>query len=260
MISFTIITCTYNAATVLQRTLDSVLRQTYPCIEHIVQDGLSEDETCHMVEEYKDTNDVESPAHNVTLYSEKDTGLYDAMNRALQRATGDYVVFLNAGDKLPCSSTLEQLAAAIDKHQPLPGVLYGDTDIVDNDGNFLYHRHLTPPQHLTWKSFRQGMLVCHQAFYVRSDVARATPYNVQYRFSSDVDWCIRVMKRCKEQHLTLLHSGLLLCHYLEGGLSKQYHRASLKERFKVMCRHYGIVSTVLMHLWFAIRTVAGKNK
>ena len=82
---------------------------------------------------------------------------------------------------------------------PLPAVLYGDTNIVDSDGNFLHPRRLSPPEDLTWKSFRQGMLVCHQAFYARIDFAIATPYDQQYRYSADVDWCIRVMKAAAKE-------------------------------------------------------------
>ena len=132
MIKFTIITCTYNAGHELQRTTDSVLRQTYPEVEHIIQDGCSRDKTLEIANEYKQVSDQESSAHDVIIVTETDGGLYDAMNRGLKRATGDYVVFLNAGDKLPDSDTLEQLAAAIGKATPLPGVLYGDTNIVDD--------------------------------------------------------------------------------------------------------------------------------
>lgn len=82
-------------------------------------------------------------------------------------------------------------SAAQDPH---PAVVYGDTDIVDNEGRFLYHRRLQPPEKLTWKSFRQGMLVCHQSFYARSDIAKANRYDLKYRHSADVKWCIEVMK------------------------------------------------------------------
>ena len=62
-------------------------------------------------------------------------------------------------------------------------MLYGDTDVVDDDGHFLRHRRLSPPENLTWRSFRYGMLVCHQAFYVRTDIAKITPYNISYKYS-----------------------------------------------------------------------------
>lgn len=258
MIKFSIVTCTYNAGQTLQRTLDSVLRQTYPEVEHIIEDGLSSDKTLEIATEYKQVSDEESSAHDVKIFSERDHGLYDAMNKAIERVTGHYVVFLNAGDTLPGSDTLELIAASIDKEKPLPGVLFGDTDIVDGEGRFVRHRRLSPPEHLTWRSFKMGMVVCHQAFYVATDIAQRTPYNLQYRFSADVDWCIRVMKTCEAEGRSLLNVRLVVCNYLEGGMTEQNHRASLKERFNVMRDHYGLFTTLMMHVWFAIRSLVKK--
>ena len=98
----TIITVTYNAASVLQRTLDSVSRQTHQDIEHLIIDGASKDGTVAMAEAYKS----KSP-YQVVIQSEPDRGLYDAMNKGLRMATGDYLVFLNAGDTLHTDDTLE---------------------------------------------------------------------------------------------------------------------------------------------------------
>ena len=95
MIRISIVTITYNAARTLQRTLDSVCRQTYPHIEHLIIDGASKDDTLRIAQQYKAT----SP-HEVIIQSEPDNGLYDAMNKGLQKATGDYIVFLNAGSML----------------------------------------------------------------------------------------------------------------------------------------------------------------
>lgn len=245
MTSFTIITCTYNASDVVGRTLESVASQTYPHVEHIVQDGQSGDDTLRIISRYS----------RVKVVSEPDSGLYDAMNKAIMRATGDYIVFLNAGDKLYSSTTLEEIARQIDSFKPVerPAVVYGNTNIVDDNGKFLGPRHLSPPETLTWKSFRHGMLVCHQAFYVRTDIAREVEYNVDYRLSADVDWCIRVMKKAGEMRLPLHNTHLILCDYLEGGLSVQNHRKSLIERFKIMSRHYGLITTLFMHLTFLFR-------
>ena len=77
-----------------------------------------------------------------------------------------------------------------------PDILYGETAIVDNNGNFLHMRRLKAPENLTWKSFKQGMLVCHQAFIVKRELFE--PYDLQYRFSSDFDWAVRMMKRAKK--------------------------------------------------------------
>ena len=132
MTKISIITVTYNAAPVLQRTLDSVSRQTHPDIEHLIIDGASKDETLAITEAYRDKS-----TYDVIVQSEPDKGLYDAMNKGLHKATGDYLVFLNAGDTLYADDTLSLVA---EKATDSPAVIYGDTAIVDNEGNFLHLR------------------------------------------------------------------------------------------------------------------------
>ena len=148
-----IITVTYNAASVLQRTLDSVKGQTCQQIEHLIIDGASKDDTISMVEAYK----AQCP-YEVVVLSEPDKGLYDAMNKGLRLATGDYLVFMNAGDTLYAKDTLETIVSSLQTVNKQPGVIYGDTAITDGEGKFLYLRRLRPPKQLSWKSFRQGMV------------------------------------------------------------------------------------------------------
>lgn len=258
MVVFSIITCTYNAESVLQRTLDSVLEQTYSHVEHIIVDGASTDATLDMVEAYKQKSDAEDWCHEVRVKSEPDRGLYDAMNKGIQRATGQYVLFLNAGDTFPSADTLELVAESVGEGEEPPAVLYGDTDVVDNDGRFLRHRRLSPPHRLTWRSFMKGMLVCHQAFYARTDLAKVTPYDLHYRFSADVDWCIRIMRLARRRRLPMRNVGAVVVNFLDGGMTTTNHRASLKERFHVMAHHYGFVPTVIMHAWFVVRSLFKK--
>lgn len=249
MITFSIITCTYNASQYIERTLESVERQTYPHIEHLIIDGLSKDDTVVKAETYAQA----TTTHTVSISSERDKGLYDAMNKGIGKASGDFIVFLNAGDKFANDNILADIAKQTEGHDPLPGVIYGDTDIVNDEGKFLHRRRLSPPEHLEWRSFRHGMLVCHQSFYARTDIAKRTLYDLNYRFSADVDWCIRVMKEAERQRLTIHNAHLTLCSYLDGGMSVKNHRASLMERFRIMSCHYGLFSTILMHLWFVLR-------
>ena len=253
MISITYVTITYNAANVLQRTLDSVLQQDYPEITHLIIDGVSTDGTMEMVSDYIEHSNETNNGHRVQVTSEPDKGIYDAMNKGLRSLDGDYVCFLNAGDFLPAPDTVSRIAQQVDSQ--LPAVLYGDTDIVDGEGRFLHHRRLAPPEKLTWKSFRQGMLVCHQAFYARTDFAIATPYNQKYRYSADVDWCIRIMKAAEKENVPLLNLHMVVVNYTQEGQTTIHHRESLIERYRVMESHYGRVSTLLMHCWFVIRSV-----
>lgn len=258
MIKFTIVTCTYNAEAVLQRTLDSVMKQTYCNIEHLIIDGVSKDKTLTMVKAYQHKNDVGESAHEILVFSEPDKGLYDAMNKGIDRATGDYLIFLNAGDVFSSEDTLEFVEGCVGEGEELPGVLYGDTDIVNMEGHFLRHRRLTPPKRLSWRNFMWGMLVCHQSFYARADIAKGIHYNLDYRFSADVDWCIRIMREAARRHLPLRNVNAVITNYLDGGMSVQNHKASLKERFQVMRSHYGLLTTLFVHAWFAVRSVVKK--
>ena len=255
MITFSVVTITYNAAAVLRPTLDSVMMQDYPNVEHLIIDGASTDETLAIAKAYQKQSDEAENGHVVKIQSEPDKGLYDAMNKGLRLATGDYIVFMNAGDRFPEADTLDKvmLAAVVGDGEERPAVLFGNTDIIDDKGNFLYHRRLSPPERLTWRSFRYGMVVCHQAFYARTDIARSLPYDTTFRYSADVDWCIRVMKEGERQHLLLRNIHAVVANYMEEGQTTFHHKDSLKERFEVMRRHYGLLTTVLLHAWFAVR-------
>ena len=259
MITFSIVTITYNADNVLGKTVDSVFSQTYPHVEHVIIDGASTDDTLQVAQDYMQRSYAASNVHEIRIVSEPDNGLYDAMNKGLRQVSGDYVLFLNAGDFFPDSEVLSNIARNVGlegvSREKLPVVLYGNTDIVDNDGRFLRHRRLQPPANLSWRSFRYGMLVCHQAFYARLDIAKTVPYDCRYRFSADVDWCIRIMKEAEIRHLPLLNLHLVVANYTEEGQSTIHHRESLNERYQIMCHHYGRIPTIFMHLWFAVRQI-----
>lgn len=240
---FSIITVTYNAGAVLEDTIQSVITQTYRNVEYIIVDGGSKDHTLDIINRYRE--------HIHTLVSEPDKGLYDAMNKGIRLATGDYLCFLNAGDELHEDDTLQLMVHSITGTE-LPDVLYGETAIVDEEGHFLRMRRLSAPENLNWKSFKDGMLVCHQAFFPRRELAE--PYDLRYRFSADFDWCIRIMKKSH----TLHNTHLTLIDYLNEGMTTRNHRASLHERFRIMCRHYGYLSTLASHAWFALRLLLKK--
>ena len=236
---FSIITVTYHAESVLEETILSVVSQTYHNIEYIIVDGASKDRTLSIVNKYRDKIQA--------VVSEPDKGLYDAMNKGLKMAKGEYVCFLNAGDTFHEDDTLQLIVHQLNKCNVLPDVLYGETALVDAQRHFVRMRRLQTPDTLNWKSFRQGMLVCHQAFIAKR--ALAETYDLNYRFSADFDWCIRVMKKA-----SLLHNTrLTLIDYLDEGMTTKNRKASLKERFRIMAKHYGYISTVLHHIWFVLR-------
>lgn len=256
MIKITYITVAYNAAHTIPITIESVLTQSYTEIEHIIVDGKSADDTVRIATDYQENTSKSGSKHVVRIISEKDKGIYDAMNKGIKMATGDYVCFLNAGDWLPDSNTTQELAGAINnltKEDTMPAVVYGDTDIVDAQGNFLCKRAKRPPVVLNWKSFKDGMTVCHQAFYARTDLAQQMPFDLQYRYSADFDWCIRIMKHAEAHALSLMNTGSVLVNYLNEGTTTKNRIASLKERFRIMKKHYGIWGTIFSHLKFVAK-------
>ena len=257
MIKFTVATVTYNAGKTIRRTLDSVSAQTYDAVEHLIIDGCSTDSTISEVQLYVERNTDERHPHSIVLIREPDNGLYDAMNKAIAAAKGDYIIFLNAGDKFHEPTTLADVAAQLGRFNQsrLPVVIYGETDLVDDEGRFLRHRRLSAPERLTSKSFLSGMLVCHQSFYVRADVARRNLYDLRYRFSADYDWAVRILKEAERRNLRIHNTKLTLTDYLSEGMTTQNHRRSLLERLRIMAHHYGWVRALAAHVWFVFRAV-----
>ena len=114
---FSVITVTYNAEAVLEDTIQSVISQTYHHVEYIIVDGGSKDKTLSIADRYK--------SHIAQVVSEPDKGLYDAMNKGIRLATGDYLCFLNAGDSFHEDDTLQQMVHTLTGSE-LPDVLYGE--------------------------------------------------------------------------------------------------------------------------------------
>jgi len=232
-----IITVVYNGAETIEKTIRSVIHQTYPYIEYIIIDGASKDGTQQIIEQYQD---------KITYWQSKpDKGLYDAMNQGLQRATGEYVWFLNSGDCIIHS----QIAENIFSFDATSEVFYGETLLVDSNDVEIGLRRKKTPEKLTWKSFKNGMVVSHQAIIVKRNLAGL--YNTNYKFSADFDWALQILKKATN----IYNTKTVLIKYLEGGLTKKNIKAGLIERFKIMTNHFGFITTVLMHIPISIKFV-----
>ncbi len=239
-----IITITFNPGELLDKTAQSILGQSLKDFEWLIVDGESSDNTIEKVQKYIPFLDK---SHPVRWVSEPDKGIYDAMNKGLRMAKGDYVWFLNAGDIIASLDTLEAIIKSIPSGKTEPDFIYGETLIVDSNGAVMGKRRLKAPKNLTWKSFRMGMLVCHQSMLVKR--ALAPEYDLTYHYSGDFDWTIRCLKQAKSIH----NANIVISHFLDGGVSKKKMKASLKERFNIMAHYYGWLPTVLRHLWFVLR-------
>ena len=236
----TIITVTYNAEDVIGKTMESLKNQTFKDFEHLIIDGASTDDTLRKI------NLANLP--QTRILSEKDKGLYDAMNKGLKLAKGDYVLFLNAGDAFHSPDTLAHYAIEAKKNKD---IIYGDTIVVDIHGNKISARHLSVPETLTPKSFSNGMLICHQAFMVKKELTQE--YDLKYRFSSDYDWTIKSIKKSDPANCANLNEVTI--DYLDEGLTDKNKKASLKERFYIMRNHYGLPLTLIKHFSFIFRAL-----
>lgn len=241
---FSIITITFNAEKTIKPTLESIKCQTFTNFEHLIIDGKSTDNTVSIARQFN--------IQNSHIISEPDKGLYDAMNKGIKNATGKYLIFLNAGDSFHSEETLRIIANVINAENP--DIAYGQTIIVNSQREKIANRHLTAPHNLTADSFKNGMLVCHQAFIAKREIAEY--YNLKYRFSADYDWCIRCLKKSHKNS----YVNAVIIDYLSEGVTTANFKKSLRERYNIMCKYYGILPTSLRHITFLFRHLARKIK
>lgn len=226
-----IITITYNAEKELPVTIDSVMAQSYKNFEHLIIDGASTDHTLEIARRNPD----------VRIVSEKDNGLYDAMNKGIDQSRGKYIIFLNAGDTFRNPDILALYGREAEKGYE---IIYSDTMIVNSQREDVAPRHYSVPEILTFESFSQGMLICHQAFMVKKEIA--PKYNLQYRFSADYDWTIRCIRNTEPEKCINLHTVGI--NYLSDGMTDKNKIKSLKERYHVMANHYGTAAAMKRHI------------
>ena len=193
------------------------------------------------------------------MISEKDTGLYDAMNKGIKFATGEYIMFMNAGDTFFDENTLKNIFESDKNSNENSDIFYGDAQMIsenvsENSNKILGLRSETTPhklpKSLIWQDMALGMVVCHQSFVVRR--ALAPMYDLGYRYSADVDWVIKCLKKSNKTTFT----NLTVSNFLLGGLSTKQRKKSLKERFDVLCTHFGVFKTVLAHFRIVFRGIS----
>lgn len=228
-----VITVVFNNEKDIERTMLSVLNQTYLNIEYLVIDGKSTDGTLEIVKKYR--------SRLAVLISEKDTGIYDAMNKGLAKASGEYVVFMNSGDEFYEKDTVKTVFASA----PDADIYYGETEMIGQNLQSLGQRRHKTPKNFTWRDFKYGMSVSHQAIFIRRKLVEN--YDLKYQLSSDIDWILTAAKKARK----IVNVYLYVAKYLVGGISKKWHFQSLKERFAIMRKHYGLLPTVFNHFVIA---------
>jgi glycosyltransferase len=188
-----IITVSYNSAKTIEDTVKCVLNQTYTNIEYIVVDGLSKDSTRDILNKYR---------HSISkIIVEKDYGIYDAMNKGIQAATGDIIGFLNADDIYVSNKVLESVAQAFTEHQV--DSVYGDLCYVGVDDISNVIRYWKAGE-FTEKSFLNGWMPPHPTFFVKREIfQKYGDFDATFRFAGDYELLLR-----------FLYKYHISCHYI----------------------------------------------
>lgn len=209
-----IVTVVYNGEKYLEKTIQSIINQTYKNIEYIIIDGGSSDGTLDIIKKYEDKISC--------FVSEKDEGIYDGMNKGIYKCTGDFVLFLNSGDLLSTFSVLEELEKHIkDKEKTYfaRARIYHDKNL-----NWLY-----PNENITHKninSWLKNNLPNHQAMLFPKSFYKKENYELKYKICADADFKYKAMKKTG-----FVYVPIEFCKFYLGGLSSTY---SLKKTFQML--------------------------
>lgn len=202
-ILFSIITVVYNSENLIERTIQSVKNQTYCNYEYIIIDGNSNDNTLKIISSYSEVVD--------NLVSEKDSGIYDAMNKGIRLSKGKYLIFLNAGDVFCHDSILENISLHI-KSQNNPLIVYGGNEVYNENEEFI--KALKP---LKLNKANLNMFgtrtVCHQAIFVHKDIMKF--YETKYMLKGELNWYFDILENIDNARIACVDFSI--CNYYLGG-------------------------------------------
>ena len=189
----TVVTVSYNAVSVIEETILSVLNQDYPYIEYLVIDGGSTDGTVDVIRKYADRLSY--------WVSEPDKGIYDAMNKGIVRASGEWINFRNCGDYFIDKHVITEMF-----HEEIPE----DTILLHGDCRMIYQdRYVDKQPSVLYKSYKKGMPIFHPTTFVRASYHKEHLYSLKYRSSSDYHFVYNVMQR----GLKVVYRPVLLASY-----------------------------------------------
>jgi glycosyltransferase involved in cell wall biosynthesis len=222
-----IITVVYNARDFFIQTIESILRQTYSNIELIIIDGASSDGTMQEIFKHEDKIDY--------WLSERDYGIYHAMNKGIRLASGYYINFLNAGDYFCEPDSLENLINEVLKLNKRPDFIYTDKYNIDEKGfNKAYYK---AGEFTLKKLLKFGTaVVCHQTVFVKKEIAPL--YDTRYRYKAELNWYFDILEQNK--HLKAFYQEMPLIYYRKGGYGQKKYYLNALEWFMVVRRRYGV--------------------
>lgn len=218
MVKFTIVTVCLNAGKDLLDTVQNTLEQSYEDFEIIVKDGLSKDGSIEQLPEDS----------RIRLIQKKDSGIYDAMNQGIEAASGEYILFMNSGDRFHEKTTLEKISTYIDEsHAEL---YYGCNYDRRLNCTYLY------PDKLTRMACYRTM-ICHQATVYATHLLKQRPYDTSYRICSDREMLMYLVcyKKVDAQYM-----DLTVADYQGGGISenKAYRDTNKRDVRRMLDKYY----------------------
>lgn len=218
----TIIIPTLNAEEKLHITLDSLVKQTYQDFECIIMDGNSRDKTSEIAKTYH------TKIPNLQFYSASDRGIYDAMNKGVALSTGEYILFLGAGDSLYNNKVLEQIHLQLNS---------APCDILYGDICFLPNQIVKQPEALSNRYFRSGKMICHQSIIAKKNTLTAYPFQTIFSYGADRDWLIYNYRN----QACFTHIPLVLSNYDTSGYTGKpaNQKAVWMESGKILKQYYG---------------------
>jgi len=198
-----IITVCLNCEGLIERTIKSVIDQTYANVQYIVIDGRSTDNTLDIIKKYENKIDVAT--------SDKDGGIYDAMNKGIEYATGDLIYFLNAGDYFYNNYVLENVIEGLNAN-PDSDIIYGDYIYYDDSDEQRCSGYRANIPDLLHRGY------CHQTIFARrSAFTECGEFNTDYKIYADFDWLLRVLVKFRKK---MSYIGIPIAYYLKGGANE----------------------------------------
>ncbi len=220
-----IVTVVFNGEKLLEETIQSVINQTYDNVEYIIIDGGSTDGTLDIIKKYEDKIDY--------WVSEKDNGIYDAMNKGIKVFRGDYINFLNAGDSFVNNDVLTNIFI----NQGKDDLIYGAIALKDTSNNLLtnvYPKKFTKLNLMFWGT---GTL-CHQTMFVHKDVL--VNYSSRYRLKGELNWYFDLYKKIKKIRIVYFP----IVNYMLGGTGDVNYKLNIKEAIEVQFTQNGLLGIV----------------
>ena len=215
-VKFSVITISLNAGDTIKKTCESICSQTFRDFEWIVIDGQSTDGTLEFLDYYSEEISI--------LISERDSGIYNAMNKGIAHASGDYCVFMNAGDSFYDENTLSHVAKYADSE-----LLYGDV-VLKSEGPVLSCKNekiIKYPEHLTGNFFLKNTLSHQSSFYKRNLFEEYGGYDQAFKIAGDYEMFVRLLKK---HNISSRYIARPLSLYFLGGISNDLKFRSLRKR------------------------------